>query len=100
MSTSITILTVIILLILVCYGIFEMNLKYIHHILLIFLVLPFLLANEKCERSTTWGNKYFSKWESDHVDIDKETRCIDCHDDITSQKVKPKNHLDTVRWMG
>ena len=77
-----------------------MNLKYIHHILLIFLVLPFLLANEKCERSTTWGNKYFSKWESDHVDIDKETRCIDCHDDITSQKVKPKNHLDTVRWMG
>lgn len=74
-----------------------MKFKRTHHILLIFLLLPLLLANQKCERSTTWGNRYFSKWEEDHVDIDKDSKCIDCHDNIASKKVKPKNH-DATTW--
>lgn len=69
--------------------------------LMVLCLIPLLLANKNCDRSTTWGEKYFTKWESDHVDIDAETRCIDCHDDITSPKVKPKNHdLSWVREHG
>ncbi len=73
-----------------------MKIKHLHHILLTVLMLPLLLANKDCERSTTWGNKYFTKWEEDHVDIDKDSKCIDCHDNITSKKVKPKNHDETT----
>jgi hypothetical protein len=55
-------------------------------------LVPLLLANRSCERSTTWGDEYFSEWESDHVEIDKDSKCVDCHDDVTSKKVKPSNH--------
>ncbi|OGQ07521.1 MAG: hypothetical protein A3G32_01195 [Deltaproteobacteria bacterium RIFCSPLOWO2_12_FULL_40_28] len=69
-----------------------MNHTRIIIMLLVIILTPFLLANQSCERSTTWGEKYFTKWESDHVDIDKDTKCIDCHDDIKNTKVKPLNH--------
>lgn len=58
----------------------------------VLIFLPVLLGNKGCGRSTTWGKKYFTKWQEDHVDIDKDTKCIDCHDDIKTPKVKPKNH--------
>ena len=69
-----------------------MNPKRIITLLWVTSLVPFLLANKGCERSTTWGEEYFSEWESDHVDIDKDSKCVDCHDDITTKKVKPKNH--------
>lgn len=72
-----------------------MNRTTLIFLLLASLLAPFLLANRSCERSTTWGEKYFSKWEEDHVDIDKDSKCIDCHDDIKTTKVKPLNHDET-----
>lgn len=71
--------------------------KPILKLLLAVILVPLLLANKDCERSATWGEKYFGKWEGDHVDIDKDTKCIDCHDDIKSPKVKPLNH--DISWI-
>lgn len=69
-----------------------MKVRQIKNILMIVLLMPLLLANKECERSTTWGKKYFSEWEEDHVDIDEDSKCIDCHDDIKTKKVRPSNH--------
>src|SRR3989338_5829553 len=58
------------------------------------IVVPFLMANKQCQRSTTWGDPYTSlsaAWEQDHQDIDKYTTCADCHDGL-SKTVKPKSH--------
>lgn len=68
--------------------------------LLILLVAPFLLANKGCERPITWGDPksdLVSKWAEDHKEIDPDAKCKDCHDDITSTKVKPKSH--TPEWI-
>ncbi|MBF0493350.1 MAG: hypothetical protein HQM15_11310 [Deltaproteobacteria bacterium] len=64
------------------------------------LLLPFLLANKQCERDITWGDvskDLVAPWAEDHKNIDKETRCIDCHDDIKSANSRPKNHQGP--WM-
>lgn len=64
------------------------------------LLLPFLVGNKGCEqRDATWGNSknLVAPWAEDHKNIDAETRCVDCHDDIKSSKSIPKNHTD--RWM-
>ena len=67
--------------------------KYKHQIILMAILIPFLLANKDCYRETSWGKeKIFGEWQGDHPDIDAETRCIDCHDDIKNQKVTPSNH--------
>lgn len=75
-----------------------MKVKYNLTPLLLLVLLPFLMANKKCIRATTWGeDPLFAKWEEDHVDLDAETFCYDCHDDITSPKVKPGNH--NITWL-
>ena len=66
-------------------------------LLLFAALIPCLMANKSCERSTTWGPKYFTEWEEDHADFDADTLCIDCHDGIKNKTVTPKNH-DAV-WL-
>lgn len=73
-----------------------MKAKQILSVLLVVLVLPLLLANKSCERSTTWGPKEFSEWEADHSSFDKDTACVDCHDGRTTDS-KPKSH--DVSWL-
>ena len=41
--------------------------------ILIAILIPFMLANKSCERSTTWGPKFVTKWEEDHALIDEKT---------------------------
>lgn len=68
------------------------------HLLLIVAFMPLLLANKDCARSTTWGDKFASKWEDDHASIDKDTQCIDCHDNFSSASSKPGSHTGPA-WL-
>lgn len=75
-----------------------MTIKHRHSLLLLALMIPFLLAAKNWDRSTTWGQeKIYGEWEGDHPDVDAETRCVDCHDGIASQKVKPSSHYK-ITW--
>lgn len=64
----------------------------INFIIALCLIVPFLLGNKSCKRSTTWDKKAVSKWESDHADFDSTTACTDCHDDGRSPTSPPKSH--------
>lgn len=62
------------------------------------LFLPFMLGNKGCDKTFTWGdiNKdVVAQWEQDHKDIDKDTKCVDCHDNRTT-KTKPASH--DISW--
>ncbi|MBU0504858.1 MAG: hypothetical protein ABII18_02535 [bacterium] len=62
-------------------------------IIIFIVLLPFLLANKDCQRSTTWGKTkqiVASSLATGHPEIDVDTACTDCHDDIS--KTKPANH--------
>lgn len=59
------------------------------------LVTPFLLANKNCQRDITWGDpsqKFVSLWADDHKDIDRDTKCADCHDTFKKRGDKPESH--------
>ena len=72
-----------------------MGLLKIKRIILVCLLAPFILANKECKRSTTWGEageSYVSLWEADHADLEKDTKCSECHDDKRSSTSPPKSH--------
>lgn len=70
-----------------------MQIRRIRPALILLLMLPLWLANQKCDRSTTFGKEtMYAEWESDHRDIEEDSTCSDCHDGRTP-KSKPKSHL-------
>lgn len=79
-----------------------MELLRYKRILGLVILLPFLLANKDCHRAVTWskkdGSKIYAAWAADHVDLDKKTKCSECHDDNRNNKVPPKvpNHHDAA----
>ena len=69
--------------------------KMVFHVLPFLFLLPFLFGNKGCDKTFTWGdiNKdVVAKWEDDHKDMDRDTKCSDCHDAIKNKNSRPKSH--------
>lgn len=57
------------------------------------IILPFLLGNQDCQRSTTWGNGkklVVDALTPGHPDVDAKTDCSGCHENVS--KLKPAAH--------